>query len=668
MAGTTAGRLRIRSEQTQQDPEIEGSVEDPLPIVEFIDPGSVPRLSASDVLVGELPTSAPHKSYGGVPDRFLSELVRPGGDEIGAVAVLLVPAIPLRSRRSDLRELLQSLGAISDVAFVSLRMAHRSPGLRRPTAIVRLVLGQPPQPTRVSTVDPAEETEPFEVMLDAGVPWQIAALDPLRAQRIEQWKARTQARPLFEVAVLDPRDRPLSENAQVFSGRDITESGLQLQDDGGPARLGDRGPSPRAVLPGDVVGRASGRQVWTVVDDEAEDLAADPMTVMVIDPGPIDPWLLAMFLQSESAQLQFEVLLGPDGEPRRMSPSDLQRLFIPAALLDARIGPELQLLRETCEELLGNLKVEAEAVFSLTRTEDAVRQVTEVQRDAAQAQRLIGEVRDFRARAQQTLPHPLARVVRRLQMAERKENPREAYEELLGLAETSTIMLGAVFAAFRRHVGAEDDDEFVMWRQKVAQGGASMGHWLALARKGSELARRSDHAVGGLAHALRTSGPLLSALERLLEQRNDDAHGAVPRTPYEFQVRLDNLTPLTVDVLEGLAALTHGEFFYAEALEYQQSGTFTVVGRDLTGDHPDFAPWRRSIDEPLPTQQIHVTLGQETFSMGPYCRLIACSICMREELYYPDKTVGSTLRLRSLERGHGAQLTDPHLVHEVIGW
>lgn len=88
-----------------------------------------------------------------------------------------------------------------------------------------------------------------------------------------------------------------------------------------------------------------------------------------------------------------------------------------------------------------------------------------------------------------------------------------------------------------------------------------------------------------------------------------------------------------------------------------QQNTFRVLGRSLRGDHPDFARWETTRATPLETGVVYAELGTLTVPLRGFCQLRSCPKCLNEELYYPDKLAGSMVRLRSLDRGHQAEVS-----------
>jgi type I restriction enzyme M protein len=142
-------------------------------------------------------------------------------------------------------------------------------------------------------------------------------------------------------------------------------------------------------------------------------------------------------------------------------------------------------------------------------------------------------------------------------------------------------------------------------------------------------------------------------LEAFLEARNEQAHGAGPRSSYEYEQKILDLEDSLNVAIEELAPLERSEWFVVDHLDWSaRRETFTATGRSLRGEHPDFELWVGERHAPLESGVVYVRLGSTDLPLGGFCTLRSCSRCLHEELYYPDRLRGSMVRLRSLDRGH----------------
>lgn len=637
--------------------------EDPLPSVEFVQATDLTAMRAAQVVVG-LPPVGPGPALRR-PVGLVEDLAH---DRLPTRAVLLLPASLLAHTKPDLRAALLAAGSVEDVVIAQARSARGAPATIN-WAVVRVSFAgrKSRAKTKVSSLS-GEYSEGFMRELDPETPWTLTYLDPDVEDRIDRWARRTNARPLMEMLADDVRDRESHDTSPPLRARAVKRSGLDLEEVDHDAEEKRR---PTQVLrSGDVLGRTIGDDpMWCVVPDEADGRRVVAGQLHVLAPVGITPQLLVAFLNSDMSRLQLQRGASRLGAIPRVSAKELRELRVPDLPGLEGLDPTgaVHELRAASSDLLEVLTGQVGGAFDLGQ-DDLRNALVGAERDARLAAVMIRQVRDDGYRAQQTFPHPLARVIRQLRMRQDAQDARGSYDELIRLGETATIFLGVVMGSLLQQEGLECA-ELEQWRTSVSQGGVSLGHWQGLVRRGAEAARRSGRQLGGLASALRTNGPLEGAMESLLKQRNDDAHGAAPRTPFEHQSRLDELSPRLNDMLAELSALAHSQFFIVDKMEYASTRGFRLEGRDLRGDHPDFMPWARMSEQPLDTGIVHIDFGDggRPLALHNYCRLIACTQCLREELYYPDRVKGDEIQMRSLERGHRTSAVDAVAAGLLLG-
>lgn len=642
-------------EQEEDEPR------DPLPAVEFVTPNELTVLQECEAVVGMLPTGGPTAKDA---VRLLSDLSE---SSLPTRGVFFLPAGLLSHSRDELRAAFLNAGSVEEIVFGDARSAQQMPSTNITWALVHVLFGGRTTRARLSSSH-GEYADGYTSKLTAETPWTLTGLDPELKTRIERWAEQTKAQPLDAITRDDLKQRPSTDDTPVLAARAVTRDGLDLTEVLEGEKATDRGPT-QVLHAGDVVGRTLGNDPqWCVVPDEAHGYRVIRNQVHVLAPSEIAPEMLVTFLNSEMAELQ--VMRSTQGAViPRISKSALSDLLVPDLAGLAGLDPVggLQELRAASSELLQSLTDQVEGSFDLGQA-DLRHALVTAERDARLAAEMIQQVREDEYRAQQTFPHPLARAVRQLRTKRDAGDVRGSYDELLRIGETSTIFLGLVMGSLLRREEF-DCEELDTWQRAAGKGGASLGHWLGLVRRGAEAARRSDNPLGGLASTLRTNGPLLNALERLVQQRNDDSHGSAPRTPAEYQTRVDTLRPTLGDLLTELSALSHCQFFIVDSMEYATTSGFRMMGRDLRGDHPDFMPWSRVSTEALDTGVVHVDFSddQPPLSLRGYCSLIACSQCLREELCYPDKISGDEVKMRSLERGHLKNAVDAEMAGYLRG-
>ena len=643
---------------TEERGRYETEEREPFPFIEFLrwQGAELTREALTcgwDVLVGVPPVSR------GRDDAFvrllevLAETANPG-----ARAVLFLLPGPLVQRQAETRAGLLDRGSVRELFFTS-RSGQDRPGL--PTGIPPVLVHWRPGVTGGVT-DVATDVEGrtgFSVTLDAEPPWTHAGLDPARAKRIARWAKQGSARPLRDLVSMPrgkaqgPGDRP------VLHPQQIVEGGIDLSIE--VSRQPDRRKRPEPLIElqaGDLVGRTIGDPRWTVLsDNDVADGLCTYRQVTVLRPTEIDPRYLLAFLRSDIAADQLSVATAGATIPR-VPMSALRELLVPVLELDEAALDQADPIagfRNLASGLAHQLETRYRAAFDLPQATDVTAALQEAHRDARMAEGLLRQVTSPVHQARQYLPHPLARTLRVLDNHRQANNQAEIYKDLLRFGETAIILLGGLGLAYMVAEGEEVDSG---WATALRRGGVSLGHWLGAANAAAVFARRQGHSLGGLARALSTNSPLNRTLSAFLRARQDDAHGAGPRSPFEYQQRVLELDEVLDDAIEELSPLSRSDWFVVEHLAWlPANGAFKLTGRSLKGDHPDFEHWEERRREPLEQQVVHVGLGDLALPLGAFCLLRPCSTCLHEELYYPDKVDGSMVRLRSLDRGHQARET-----------
>lgn len=411
-----------------------------------------------------------------------------------------------------------------------------------------------------------------------------------------------------------------------------------------------------ALEAGDIVGRTIGQPHWTLVyeSDVAAGLSASRQ-VFVLRPTSVRPDLLLAFLKSDAAALQLEAEAVGATIPR-LTPRALRDLLVPTLDLTSEQLPEAEPIaqfRRLSGTLADDLEARYRAAFDRPQAEQVRVALADAAGDAAMALDLVSRVTDPLHRARQFFPHPLARTLRVYDNHRRAKSHADVYQDLVRFGETAIILLGGIGLAHLAVTGEVNQQ----WTEHLGRAGVPLEAWLRAANDGAERARRDGDNLGGLAQALSTQSPLNKALDVFLEARKDDSHGAGPRSPYEFEQRSLDLEDTLHAAVAGLAPLARSDWFVIERLAWSaRSGAFSAFGRSLRGDHPDFARWIEDRHSPLESDVIHVRLGSADLSLQGFCVLRPCSLCLHEELYYPDRVRGSMVRLRSLDRGHQAEV------------
>jgi hypothetical protein len=381
--------------------------------------------------------------------------------------------------------------------------------------------------------------------------------------------------------------------------------------------------------------------------------------VIVIRPEQVEPSFLLAFLRSDAAALQLELAEQGSTIPR-VSPRALRELLVPAGLSGDSLPHSDDVIRQfraTSQSLADDLDARYRAAFDRSSSEEVNSALADATGEAAMALDLLRRTTDPLHRARQFLPHPLARTLRSYENNVRGGSAQDVFNDLLRFGETAITMLGIVGMSFLSQRNLERD-ESREWHRGFARGGVALGTWLKAANAGARAARESDEPLGGLAAALATNSPLNRVLDEFLHERNEQAHGAGPRSPHEYELRILELQERLFIALDELAPLARSEWFVVSSLHWSsETGTFTLLGRLLMGDHPDFPRWEAERPAPVDNDVVFARLGDLDLSLAGFCQIRACPTCLNEELYYPDRVRGSMARVRSLDRGHQTELT-----------
>lgn len=577
-----------------------------------------------------------------------------------ARASLVLPTGLLAGHRSGVRQALLETGSVASLIFPPKDSRSTIPRVHGgvDVAVTQWLPADRTESTEVVAVSSLRDDERrFQVHLSADRPWSVPALDPERAKRIDQWARKGNARRLGEIAGFPRPDAHAGDVSAVLAPQQITKNGIDL-DVESPRRQTRSDERLVTLQEGDIVGRTLGNPLWTVVAlDELGDGLAAGRHVTVIRAHDLDPKFLVAFLRSDAATWQFEEAAAASTVPR-VTVSALRELLVPSlALPDKALTSDdpVARFRAVSSGLADELQSRYSAAFDHPSDPHVGEALADAVGDAAMATELVERVSDPLHRARQFLPHPLARTVRVYENHRRIGSPADVYQDLLRFGETAIILLGAVGLAYR--TGHAHQELSAQWSENFERSGVSLGAWLKAANDGAYTARCNEEPLGGLARAMSTKSSLNRLLDQFLEARNEHAHGAGPRSPYEYEQAIFGLEELLHRAVADLAPLARSEWFVVEGLDWSaRTGTFTLFGRSLSGDHPDFDNWTSERDRPLESGQVHVRLGSLDLPLGGFCLLRSCSVCLHEELYYPDRLRGSMVRLRSLDRGHQSEM------------
>lgn len=262
------------------------------------------------------------------------------------------------------------------------------------------------------------------------------------------------------------------------------------------------------------------------------------------------------------------------------------------------------------------------------------------------------------------LPYPVARAVRGVQVA---IDPWRKYDQVIEASEKLVTWLGILGLAWiceeKRLPPA-----IAQWMDGLRGSGLSLGMWLAVAQAAEKEMGTTGTDLDGFSQGLRAqkgNAGLRGALESLVNERNDRAHGRGPRTDAELEDRLVEASNKLAVGLQGAGFLRELPAFIPQRCSFsRRTGDFTITALALIGEHPDFAPMSLRSEHPLEEQQIYLLRkGEEPLLLTPFCVARDCPRCRSRELFYPERLIDGELKLKSLDEGHLTE--DPDLALDL---
>jgi hypothetical protein len=188
-----------------------------------------------------------------------------------------------------------------------------------------------------------------------------------------------------------------------------------------------------------------------------------------------------------------------------------------------------------------------------------------------------------------------------------------------------------------------------------------MGSWLDLAQTAYTSASAWSPEIWTYKQAFRFKqkggGNLAAAARRLVEERNNAAHGVRPTTDYEAEVRLAGVgADLELLTQASRPLLESATWFLTERCSLRLQQDFDVVGLAMRGAHPDFERERRIVSAPLPDDYVIQFVDDQVLHISPFVQRRVCQECGQMELYYVDKFYNGAISLKSFERPHAMRL------------
>lgn len=225
---------------------------------------------------------------------------------------------------------------------------------------------------------------------------------------------------------------------------------------------------------------------------------------------------------------------------------------------------------------------------------------------------------------------------------------------MLEAADAVSIALGASAAAWLRahDVGGQELGDLL----KAYDRGITQGTWHGVVRAGARVAAADNAGPPGLASAGRSSkkGTLLAHLTSLLQERNNWAHGAGPRSSHEAGIRLATFLPVLESALAGCSFLSAAPWMLTQSSSFRaRTRDFEVAAFSAMSDHPEFERRRFTSTVPLADNRFYMLLdGGEPVDLTPFVVLRHCELCGRPEVFYSDRLSDGGVVLKSFGSGH----------------
>jgi len=254
--------------------------------------------------------------------------------------------------------------------------------------------------------------------------------------------------------------------------------------------------------------------------------------------------------------------------------------------------------------------------------------------------------------ARKSLPYPIARAARTIQIA---TDRKEQYEALLAAGEAIGICVGLVVAAGFRSLSATSIS-FQNLQEAFVGRGVTTGHWIALVEAAPSLMKDVPEPIDGLFDGVRPrKGPsLVKDLRSVVEERNLWAHNAGPQSAAEVASRIANLAPIVDDAFGHVQFLANAPWVQIKSCAYRKaSADFAVTAFDAMSEHPDFE--RRDLISTLPmaNDTFYMLAKDGPVDLTPFVVIHDCPVCHQSEMCFADRLDPKHgVALKSFGRGH----------------
>ena len=269
------------------------------------------------------------------------------------------------------------------------------------------------------------------------------------------------------------------------------------------------------------------------------------------------------------------------------------------------------------------------------------------------------------SRARTSLPYPIARAARAVQLS---TDMKDTYEATLRCAEAVSIVLGITATAWARDNDITTPD-LEQLKEALRGRGASQGHWQKAAKSVERPMYQHPAEIPGMVDAFKTGKGgtgLVADLRELVEERNLWAHGGGPHSRVEAAERLSGLEPVLERVLDKVGFLSGTPWILVTDVKLRRrERDFHVQAARAMGDHPDFDYQELTTSQPLAEDVIYLLTPHGLLDLTPLVVMRQCPTCHQREVAYADRIDRlNGVALKTFDRGH--LLFDPNLTDEML--
>jgi hypothetical protein len=272
---------------------------------------------------------------------------------------------------------------------------------------------------------------------------------------------------------------------------------------------------------------------------------------------------------------------------------------------------------------------------------------------------------DTLTRARSSLPYPIARAARAVQLS---TDMKDTYEATLRAAEAVSIVLGITAATWARD-NEITTPELEQLKEALRGRGASQGHWQKAAKSVERPMYQHPAEIPGMVDALKTGkggSGLVADLRELLEERNLWAHGGGPHSRVEAAERTGRFLPVLEHVFEKVAFLSDVPWILVNDVKLRRrERDFHIQAARAMGDHPDFDYQELTTPQPLAEDVFYLLTPHGPVDLTPLVVMRQCPTCRQREVSYADRIDRKNgVALKTFDRGH--LLFDASLTEEML--